>query len=238
MAVASPEAASAWYGAPMSKGTRDKVHGLFTKLFDGERAVRATHDSILDEKRESVLDAAAVAVTEALALGDEEEVGLRLSRVAAILDELGGDRAVDLLIAILGSDAGEARHAAGEGLTNLAFDRFKEVALGVERALKRLPIGDAALPELPFVLLEVPEPGVARIFEKFLAHADGEAVAAAIEASAELGDRSLLPALEKLANDDRIVDLADAEGETGRVRLGDLAVEAAELLKSVGARGD
>lgn len=218
----------------MSKATRGKVHGLFGKLFDEERAVRATHEQILDEKHDAVLDAAGVAVSEALALGDQDEVGLRLSRVAAILEELGGDRAVDLLIAVLGSDADEARHGAGEALTGLAFDRFKEVALGIERALQRLPVGDPALPELPFVLLEVPEPGVAKIFEKFLAHADGEAVAAAIEASVELGDRSLVAALEKLAEDPREVDLVDADGETGRVRLGELATEAAQLLKSVG----
>ena len=84
-------------------------------------------------------------------------------RLAAVLGEMQGPRVVDLLVDILGCDEPEARHAAGEALAGLAFDRFKEVALGVERALERLPTGNPALAELPYLLAEVPEPGVIKL---------------------------------------------------------------------------
>ena len=91
-------------------------------------------------------------------------------------------------IDILGGVSHEARIAAGEGLETLAYDRFKEVALGIERALERLPKGSPALSELPFLLAEVGEPGCAKLLGRFLQNEDAEVVASAIEAMAELGD--------------------------------------------------
>jgi HEAT repeat protein len=193
-------------------------------LFDAERSVRRLHDELAAADREPLLGA--------LREPREEEASLRLVRIAALLAEAGGDRAIDLLIDVLASESPEARVAAGESLTDLAFDRFKEVALGVERALSRLPKESLALPELPFILIEVPEPGVARLLEKFLSHPGTEVVAAGIEAASEFGDESLVRALSALRNDKRIVELEDESGERDAITIGELAAEACEILES------
>lgn len=216
----------------MTKANRDKVDALLTSLFDAERTVRNLHDDLAGAPRQALLDAIGAAVAAARAEDDEDEQTLRLVRLASLLGELDGDRTVDLLIEILASESGEARHAAGEMLTGLAFDRFKEVALGVERALGRLPAGSPALPELPFLLVEVPEPGVTKLLGKFLAHQDPEAVAAAIEASLELGDPSLAGALSALEKDARAVDIEGDGGESGRITIGELATEAIAILSN------
>jgi HEAT repeat protein len=201
-------------------------------LFDAERAVRRAHDELVDTAPESVLPLLEQATRAALSLDqlDEDEASLRLVRVAALLGEMQGPRVVDLLVDILGSDEPEARHGSGEALANLAFDRFKEVALGVERALERLPPGNPALAELPYLLVEVPEPGVAKLLARFLAHRDPDAVAAAIESLVEIGDPSAVPLLDALASDSRRVQLEDEGGTEGDATIAELVAEARALL--------
>ena len=208
-----------------AKTPQEKLHALF----DAERTVRQLHDELVAAERAAVLELISAAVREAHG-AEEEESSLRLVRLAGLLGEMTGDRVVDLLIDVLESERPEARHAAGESLTALAFDRFKEVALGVERALTRLAPDSPALPELPFVLLEVPEPGVAKLLRSFLRHPNADVVASAIEAAAELGDPSLASALKELQKDERSVDLEDEAGESDRTTIGKLAREACAIL--------
>jgi HEAT repeat protein len=169
----------------------------------------------------------------ALPTADDDESSLRLSRMAVLLGDLDGGDVVDLLVDILGSESPEARVQAGEALEGLAFDRFKEVALGIERAVDRLPKGSPALTELPFLLAEVGEPGCVKLLGRFLKHADAEAVAAAIEAIAELGDPAAIPLRAPLEKDPRQVQLEEEDGEGERVGLGDLAFEAREILEEL-----
>jgi HEAT repeat protein len=173
-----------------------------------------------------------VTTRKALALDavDEDEASLRLVRVAGVLGEMQGPGVIDLLIDILGCDEPEARHAAGEALSGLAFDRFKEVALGIERALERAPEGSPALSELPYLLVDIPEPGVLKLLGRFLGHRDADAVAAAIEALVELGDPGAVALLEKLQTDTRRVQLEDEGGTEGDATIGELAAEARGLL--------
>jgi hypothetical protein len=208
-------------------------------LFDSERAVRRAHAALLSLDRAAlVLDlrAAAKGALEKIE-ADPEEAALRLVRVAMLLAECEGDVVVDTLIDILACDEPEARHAAGEALEDLAFDRFKEVALGVERALVRLPTGSPALSELPYLLAEVGEPGCLKLLGRFLQHADPDAVASAIEAIVELGDPTAAHLLKPLEKDARQVELDDAtgprEGAGERVAIGDLAMEAGQLLSEL-----
>ena len=207
-----------------------EVARLLPALFDAERSVRRLHGQLAKMDPTVLLSALAGAVAEALASEDEDEIALRLVRVAGLLGELEGPKAVDLLIDILGSEEPEARHAAGEALEDLAFDRFKEVALGVERALERLPVGNSALAELPYLLAQVAEPGVRKLLGRFLAHKDPEAVAAAIEAIVEMGDEGALGMLAPLEKDKREVELEDDHGEQGTVTIGELATEARKVL--------
>ncbi len=201
-------------------------------LYDAERAARDAHDELAQDDPARVLPAIEKACREALALEDEDEdeSSLRLTCLAELLGELEGPRVVDLLIDILGCQEAEPRRAAGEGLSGLAFDRFKEVATGVERALARLPEGNPALAELPYLLAEIPEPGVTKLLAQFLAHRDPDAVASAIEALVELGDPTALTLLEPLAGDARRVELEDEGGTEGDASIGELVSEARALL--------
>jgi HEAT repeat protein len=209
---------------------RDDLAATLTSLFDAERTARGAHDELVSADQGRVAAVLEAAAREAMKLDDEGESALRLVRIAGVLGEMEGPRVVDLLIDILGCDEAEVRHAAGEALSGLAFDRFKEVALGVERALNRLPEGNAALAELPYLLAEVPEPGVAKLLARFLAHHDADAVASAIEALVETGDAGALPLLDPLAGDARRVQLEDEGGAEGEATIGDLVTEARALL--------
>src|SRR5262249_5941057 len=146
------------------------------------------HDELAALPSEALLDVLTAALRTANKEPNEDEAALRLVRIAALLGKHEGPRVVDALIDVLSSEHAEARRAAGEEIGELAFDRFKEVAGGVERALKRLPVGSPALPELPYILAEVSEPGVLKLLGQFIAHRDPDAVAAAIEGLVEIGD--------------------------------------------------
>lgn len=209
------------------------VPRTLSTLFEAERSLRKAHAELLRGDKKQLLSALESEARAALESGGEEAL-VKLVRIAPLLSEIEGPGPVDLLIEMLGSDEPEARHAAGEALEDLAFDRFKEVALGIERAVEKLPAGNAALSELPYLLAEVGEPGCVKLLGRFLAHADGEAVAAAIEALVELGDASAIPMLTKLERDARQVDL-DEDGESGRVSIGELAAEAKQLLAEMNA---
>jgi len=203
------------------------------ELFDAEREARRIHDVLVEAGRARGVDVLLTAVKRSL--GDvaelaPHEASMRLVCLARLLGELDGEAVADALIDVLGSEQAEARHEAGEQLQGMAFDRFKEVARSVERALDRLPQGSPALVELPFVLAEVPEPGVAALLARFLRHADADAVAAAIEALVEIGDPAACDALEALCDDERISTIADDEAQM-EVRLGELAREAVQLLR-------
>jgi HEAT repeat protein len=210
-------------------------------LFDAERTARKIHAQLARSdnggKGGADFDALVVALRKeaeaARLLKDDEESALRFVRIAGLLGDLHGGDVVDLLIDLLAEGDPEARHAAGEALEGLAYDRFKEVALGVERALVRLPIGSPALSELPYMLAEIPEPGAAKLLGRFLQHADPEAVAAAIEALVELGDPSVASMLTPLEHDKRVAQLEDEEGEEGKITIGELASEARTLLAEI-----
>jgi HEAT repeat protein len=212
--------------------SQDDLASTVAQLFAAERAARKAQDELTEAEPERLLPLLERSTAQALALDevDEDEASLRLVRIATLLGEMQGPRAVDLLIDILGSDEPEARRAAGEALSGLAFDRFKEVALGVERALERLPLGNPALAELPYLLSDVPEPGVLKLLARFLVAGDVDAVAAAIEAVVELGDPAAVPLLERLLGDARRVQLEDDGGTEGDASLGELASEAIAML--------
>ena len=204
------------------------------ELFGAERAVRKIHAELLREDRAALVAAAKNATREALALGDKAEANLRLVRVGELLAEVEGDESADLLVDILDGGEAEARMTAGEALEERGYSRFKELALAVERAIARLPKGSPAHHELPYLLAELPEPGVLKLLARFLALEDAEAVAAAIEAIVEVGDPAAGKLLAPLSTDKRVVDLADGAGDEAKVTVGELAKEAIDVLRRVG----
>jgi len=215
----------------------ENLDTLLPQLFEAERKVRKLQDEIAASDQGRAVDALARAADAALREADEDESALRLTLIAELLGEFEGPRVIDTLIDILNSSLEEPRDAAGVALEGLAFDRFKEVATGVERAVKRLPVGAPALAELPYVFAEVPEPGVMKLLALFASHEDADAVAAAIEVGVEMGDPAFAKVLTRLIDDTRTVELADEIGDgESEVTLGELAAEAIELLS--GAEGD
>lgn len=209
----------------------DSIATDLKKLFDAERSVRETHAALLAGDHASLVGEIGNATREAFDLADKNEAALRLVRVSELLSDVEGPKAVDLLISILDRGEPEARHAAGEALEGIAFDRFKEVALGIERALTSLGAGSPALTELPYLLAQIPEPGVVKLLARFLKHEDGEAVAAAIEALVECADPTGAQLLGALEKDKRTVQIE--EDDDARVTIGELAKEAREFLQKL-----
>jgi HEAT repeat protein len=220
----------------MGLSNRSGVESALDELFQTEQRARNLTVDIASAPAEVVLAVLIEAVARARKLDDEKKRVAQLESIAKILGELGGPDAVDALIDILGSEEPEARHAAGIALEELSFERFKEVALGVERALAKLAPDHLALSELPYILIEVPEPGVVKLIHRFLEHPNEEVAAAAIEACVELGDPSSVSKLSRLESDKRLVELDDGESEQNTdssVTIGDLAKEARLLLQSL-----
>jgi HEAT repeat protein len=211
---------------------RQAIETTLNKLFDAERTARRLHEDLTAMPGDGLLDVLTDAIAAATRENDEDEAALRLVRIASLLGEHEGPRALDALIDVLASEHPEARQAAGEEIETLAYDRFKEVAQAIERALKRLPVGSSALPELPYLIAEVPEPGVPKLLSQFLSHKDPDAVAAAIETLVEIGDPAHAPLIQPLLDDKRTVELADDGGDdaTSEVTIGELAEEALSLL--------
>ena len=209
-----------------------EIESRIEKLQRAEEEVRRLQDELIDSaasSRAQTLAALKEAVLEGLGHGEGPEAAASLVPIAEVLGELDGPEVCDLLIDLLGSDEPEVRFTAGRALQDLAFDRFKEVAEATERAVKRLPRDNEALRELPYVVAEVGEPGVAKILRGYLAHADADVVASAIEALAALGDPAAIPELKKLTRDPRTVQLDEGEGET-QSSIGVLAQEAIDMI--------
>ena len=211
--------------------TKNDLTEQLQALFEAEQSVRKATISLLDEEPSDLLPVLTLALDEALQLSDEEEQALRLVRLAELFSELDGPDAIDRLMDILGSDEPEARHAAGTALEEIGYERFKDLALGVERALDRLDASSPALVELPYLLSEITdEPGVVKLLARFAAHSEPNVVAAAIEAIAETGDPAARKLLAPLRSDRRVAQLDEDGDEVSPVSLGELARDAYDVL--------
>lgn len=202
---------------------QDHLHALF----EAERALRRSESSLLQSHPGELSALLTAAVKEAKGLEDKEESRLRLERLADLCAQVAGPEMTDALISILDDASPGVRVQAAEALADVGFERYAEVARGVERALG----SDLhyALQELPWVLVELGEPSARKLIVRFLESKDADVVASAIEALAELGDPTSIKELKKLADDPREVDIDGEEGEE-TVTVGDLAGEAIDAL--------
>lgn len=198
-----------------------------TALFDADRALLLAEEQFLSAGNDGVLASALEAATsEAFKLGGEE-AEIRLRRIADLAAQLEGPAAVGVILRVLDHEEPSVRVEAGEALLDVAYERFKEVARGIERLLDEKHTGHA-MRELPFVLAEIHEPMPTSLLCRFLGHPDAEVVASAVEALAELGDPSAIPALERVLDDPREVEVEDLEDATASI--GDLAADAIVAL--------
>lgn len=204
------------------------------RIFDADRTIREAESSLLREKHSDEL----VALLEremqaALGLEDRRESTMRLERLADLCAQVPGPRMTDALIMILDDDEPRVRVAAGEALRDLGYERYAEVARGIERALDRGKTG-LAMSELPWVLAEIAEPSARALIRRFLDHPSPDVVAAGIEALAQLQDPEAAVDLQRFIADTRIVTIDDFEEET-KTTLGELAKDALAMLGRPGA---
>ncbi len=213
--------------------TSADLEAKIDRLRRAEEEVRRLQDELIDDAahdRAVTLAALKEAVIEGLGEGEGVEAAIALVPIVEVLAELEGPDVCDLLVDAMGSDDPETRHTAGKALEDLAFERYKEVAQAIERAVERLPATHHALRELPFTLAEVGEPGMPRALRGYLAHREGDVVAGAIEALAMAGDPAAISELRKLMKDPRTVVLTDEGDGAEQVSIGMLASEAIALL--------
>ena len=199
-----------------------------TAIFDADRALRKAEAQLVRADASALSELLALAVDEAKALTDPDEAELRLVRLSDLCAQVPGQRMADALVRILDEENPAVRVQAAEALVDVAYDRYAEVARAIEAVLEKGGKGPA-MRELPWVLAEVAEPSAAKLISRFLSQDTAEIVASAIEALAQLGDPSALPALRKLQDDQRAVTMDDGH-EEHTTTVGELASEAVEAL--------
>jgi HEAT repeat protein len=203
----------------------DELH----RMFDADRTLRKAESILLRNKTASELVSLLERETRgALAMGDRPEAVMRLERLADLCAQVPGPRMTDALIAILDDPEPRVRVAAGEALRDVGYERYAEVARGIERALDRKADGPA-MSELPWILAEIAEPSALPLLRRFLRHDDPDVIAAAIEALAQLQEPGAIADLERFVGDPREVILEDFEYET-KTTLGELAEDALRML--------
>lgn len=206
-----------------------KPEQFLETIFRSDRDLREAESRLMQTRDQNTLsDILWKATEDARGMQDRQEGAMRLERLADLCAQVPGPRMTDALIMILDDEDPTVRVAAGEALLDVGYERYAEVARGIERILDKKHKGPA-LAELPWVLAEIGEPSALGLIRRFLENDDAEVAASAIEALTTLLDPSAIPALEALVDDDREVAVDDGESET-MTTVGELAVEAiAEL---------
>lgn len=200
-------------------------------LFDADRALRhAERTFLLSAPPEALSRVLSDAAERALADGDAERQELELVRLADLCAQVEGPAAVETLLRILDHADPGVRAEAGEALLDVAYERFKEVANAIERALDGKRDG-LAMEELPYMLSEIHDPDPMPLMVRFLVHPRAEVVASAIEAIVERADPAAVPKLKKLLGDEREVTVPELDDE--KVTLGDLAADALSFFEEV-----
>lgn len=200
---------------------------LLARIFEADREARDAEDALMSADDAALVALLSEAVDDALESADAEDSELRLRRLSDLCAQVPGPEMADTLIKILGHDDPQVRVEAGESIRDVAFERFKEIARAVERALDRDERG-LAMQELPFVLTEVRDPDPIPLVARFLNHPDADVVAAAIEAIAAYGDPTASEHLAPLVDDTREATLEDLDQSA--TTIGELAQAAIEEL--------
>ena len=200
-------------------------------LFDADRSLRhAERTLLLSAPPEVLADVFSAAADRALSDSDPERQELELVRLADLCAQVEGPVAVDTLLRILDHADPAVRAEAGEALLDVAYERFKEVANAIERALDQRRDG-IAMEELPYMLAEIHDPDPMPLMVRFLVHPRAEVVASTIEAIVERADPAAVPRLKKLLGDTREVTVPELDDE--KVTLGDLAADALSFFEEV-----
>lgn len=203
---------------------------LLQDIFDADRNLRKAERSLINECTETdIRKVLEMATEEALAHEDPSEASMRLERLSDLCAQITGPTMIDTLIKILNHQEARVRVSAGEALTDVAYERYAEVAHAIDRALEQKLPGPA-LRELPWILCEIGEPSAPAQIARFLESQDPDTVASAIEALTQLGEAQATRYLVPLSEDTRGVVIEEFE-ENIQTTIGELAQEAIAFLE-------
>lgn len=204
-----------------AKETMQKMVALDEKI----GGLREEFDEFSEQERDKVLSEEFDRIMKEI--GEYDPMPVSLFRVADLLSGLSGDRPAEILAKGLDHENPDVRLLSGETLLQIAEEGLDRIMTVVDEAVAK---GGIMAREMPFLLIDVDDPGVPDAVERFLKSEDAEVVASAIEALAELGDPSSIPALKKLFKDKRTVSVEE-EGEVHEEwTVGKLAEEAVEEI--------
>ncbi|MCB9667807.1 MAG: HEAT repeat domain-containing protein [Myxococcales bacterium] len=201
---------------------------LLDTIFSADRAADDAELTLLKTNASDLVQLFTAATSTALDLSDADDRRRQLRRLVDLSAQVPGPKMIDNLIRILNSDDAAARFHAGEALLDVGYERYAEVARGIERALDEKRRGPC-MSELPFIIAEIGEPSSLMLISRFLKLEDPDVVAAAIEALVVVGNPDIEPVLQPLLNDPRSVTMHD-EDEELTVSLGELAKDAIAVL--------
>jgi HEAT repeat protein len=164
---------------------------------------------------------------EADAVNAKDEISIRLIRTAEMLIGASTPKVAALLGKALDHENLDVRMLAGDVLMHMAEDGLDAIMPAVAAVLEKSGIGAE---EMPFILAELDEPEVPRLLERFLESQNPDVVAAALEAMVECGDEDSIPAVEKLVDDPREVQVEESPNNDDKTTVGQLARDALDLL--------
>jgi HEAT repeat protein len=160
-------------------------------------------------------------------LKEEDPLSMSLVRVTEMLCHIPSDSTAKIVGEGLDHSNPGVRLLSGDALLHMTDEGLGKIMPAIEDALAK---GGIRAQEMPFMLTDVDDPEVTRVLERFLKVPEPEVVASAIEALAEFGDPSALPALEELTKDDRKIEVEEGGPEEGNWTIGQLALDAIEII--------
>jgi hypothetical protein len=201
---------------------------LLADIIDLDTKISGLRDAF--EERDGAEQAAALEellARELAAVALEDPVSVALVRAADIAIPLE-ERGAKLLSPGLAHANPDVRRLVGEALLAIAEEGLAKIRPAIDYALGA---GCPAAEEMPFLLAMTEDADTAKTIAEFLKSADADAVAAAIEALADVGDAASVPALRALCGDKRAVAVEGDGDEQHEWTIGDLAGEAIEMIE-------
>jgi len=179
------------------------------------------------EEAEQIRAIEEVLEKELKAIGAEDPVTIPAVRAADMLVPLGESGAKALAPGLSHANP-DVRRLVGEALLGIAEDGLAAIRPAVDHALGA---GVPAAEEMPFLLAMIEDGDTPKAIAEFLKSKDTDAVAAAIEALADVGDPASVPALKALIDDKRRVKVEGEDEDLQEWTLGELAAEAIEMIE-------
>ncbi len=205
------------------------IKSKIDQIFDLDDKIRILKDEFsgfaANERQQVLVELFEEALRETT---DTSPVSLRTVRIVELLTDLPGKLCAAPLSLGLGHDNPDIRLLSAEALYQLADDELSQIEPAIAAALEK---SGPFAQEMLAVLVELDDPEVVAVIERFLALEDVETVSLAVEALVEVGEPSAVPSLQTLVEDTRVLSIGEDENDdTTEWTLGQLAKDAIEML--------